>query len=682
MKLNKLKLSNVGLYHGKREFDLTINPTSHQPIILFGGLNGAGKTTIFDAIKHCLYGKEIFERTDIKKYEDYLINKIHRSEELIIQPNSASITLDFEYSKFGSINNYSVERSWELNKTRIVESLTIYENGKILDEVEQDDWQDFIKEIIPIGLSRLFFFDGEKIQKIMADNNSLEFSNSVKALLGIDLIEKLQTDLKTYKSKYLKDISTDKFRKSIELFGVTCDQLSKEISNEKDKLAKQNDLLQVIYTKRDAYKDKITAQGATFLTNKNNLSIDKKNLENEMELINEKLREIASGSLHLLICKELTQKLTKQIDQEENKKISDLTKSKITNQKSKFLNRVAKSNLWQESDFILNDQKKSIYNKSTAKEDFFERLRNMLSGEIDEIFELNKKDHIPEILKLSSAQSKKLTNTISNSLDIVPDNLKSFSSQFEKKFKKVESIVAEINKAPDEELIKPMFETLAKMDEEVIRISAEVKMIEAVLKSKQFNLQENERKREKLEAEEVKLQKDSLKLSYVIKSDKVLKKFKKRLAENKITILKKEFMTIFEKLHRKKDMIDHISIDHEQFRLQLYSKNNSIITTEQLSSGEKEIFAISLLYALAKTSGQNLPFVIDTPLGRLDSDHRDNLVEKFFPEASHQMLIFSTDTEIDSSYYDMLKPHISKSYNLNYMNEMKETEVEEGYFWN
>jgi DNA sulfur modification protein DndD len=88
-----------------------------------------------------------------------------------------------------------------------------------------------------------------------------------------------------------------------------------------------------------------------------------------------------------------------------------------------------------------------------------------------------------------------------------------------------------------------------------------------------------------------------------------------------------------------------------------------------------------MLWALAKASGQKLPFIIDTPLARLDSKHRDNLIRHFFPVASHQVMVFSTNTEVDLQYFDLLRPHISQSYNLDYDETSQRTVVKEGYFW-
>jgi len=85
---------------------------------------------------------------------------------------------------------------------------------------------------------------------------------------------------------------------------------------------------------------------------------------------------------------------------------------------------------------------------------------------------------------------------------------------------------------------------------------------------------------------------------------------------------------------------------------------------------------------IAPALGSPFPIVIDTPLGRLDSDHRANLVQNYFPYISHQVILFSTDTEVDQEYFEALKPHISHAYHLEYDPDKGATLVSEGYFWN
>ena len=122
-------------------------------------------------------------------------------------------------------------------------------------------------------------------------------------------------------------------------------------------------------------------------------------------------------------------------------------------------------------------------------------------------------------------------------------------------------------------------------------------------------------------------------------------------------------------------------IDPSTFAITLYNEAGHALSKERLSEGEKQIFAISVLWGLARASAHPLPAIIDTPMARLDAAHRRHLVERYFPHASHQVLILSTDTEVDRHYYQALQPHIARAYHLNYDEKTRATQGEEGYFW-
>ena len=92
------------------------------------------------------------------------------------------------------------------------------------------------------------------------------------------------------------------------------------------------------------------------------------------------------------------------------------------------------------------------------------------------------------------------------------------------------------------------------------------------------------------------------------------------------------------------------------------------------------MLAVAILWALAKSSGKTLPTLIDTPLGRLDGPHRQKLIKNYFPKASSQVLIFSTDEEVTKEHYESLKPHIAAEYKINYTEETESSSFEEGYF--
>jgi len=666
MKINRLVLNNLGLFYGPKELTLRPVPSkdSKRNIVLFGGLNGSGKTTMFDAVRLCLYGKEILSGMSVAGYHDYLINKIHHSNALLVQPNHASIGLEFEYSQFGEVSTYYIERHWEAKGKKTIDSISIKKNGEELKEVRKESWQDFINQLIPPGLSQLFFFDGEKIHKMMGSDNNAEFKNSVKMLLGLDIIERLQADLRIYKTRNLKDLSTKKYKKEFEELDS---QKTSIVELKKKKMttlaALENDILK-IEDSISTYRQKISAQGNDFLERKDSLFAEKRTLEKDMEIIKDKMRELASGLLPLAIASSGLMRLKSHLIQEKKQQTDRLAGEKLKEKRNTFMEKFSSH------DFLpgIEPGVKTL-------------VKSALESELNRLFEPESEITIKEIFGFSSSQTDGLILSMERALNEVPETIKTLSNEYEEKFRLLQGIVGDLGKVPDEAFIKPMYEKLNELNLNLGALLNEKSHFEQEVAAFDRDIAEIDRKIEKVNSSVEEKEKDTLKLSLAKKAEEALSTYKRELALRKVDNFKTEFITIFQDLHRKKDLIANITIDPGTFNITLYDSKNAEITKESLSAGEKEIYAIALLTALAKTSGQNLPFIIDMPLGRLDSEHRDRIVERFFPYASHQLIVFSTNTEIEKKYFEVLKPSISHSYNLIYDQEYGNARIEEGFFW-
>ena len=160
-----------------------------------------------------------------------------------------------------------------------------------------------------------------------------------------------------------------------------------------------------------------------------------------------------------------------------------------------------------------------------------------------------------------------------------------------------------------------------------------------------------------------------------------MQEFLRRATRSKIDRLAMLVTESFRFLLRKQSLVERVCIDPETFAITLYDDRGQAIAKQRLSEGEKQIFAISVLWGLSRAAGRPLPAIIDTPMARLDAKHRNQLVARYFPHASHQVVILSTDTEIERQYFHDLQPHIARAYHLNYDEEHKQTAATEGYFW-
>jgi DNA sulfur modification protein DndD len=162
-----------------------------------------------------------------------------------------------------------------------------------------------------------------------------------------------------------------------------------------------------------------------------------------------------------------------------------------------------------------------------------------------------------------------------------------------------------------------------------------------------------------------------------------LKIFREKLTLRKLNKLEEEVKNCFLYLLHKSDLVHRIAIDAQTFSIALYDLKGKPVPKNRLSAGEKQLLAIAFLWGLAKVSGKRLPVAIDTPLGRLDSSHRNNLVERYFPAASHQVILLSTDTEIAKKEVELLRENeaIAREYLLKYNSGKRETTIKDGYFW-
>ena len=201
MLLTKVVINDFGVYRGRNEFDFQTKPD--KPIILCGGTNGAGKTTLFESIMLCFYGQNSFEqKTSQKQYHDKILRKIHRYLGTKKAADEATVTIEFQFAHEEKIVEYQVMRMWQNNDEKIDETFTIKKKNPSdekfvkLDSIEESGWQVFIEQLIPKGIVKLFFFDGEQIQKI-ADEGEIDnhIKSSFDALLGLDLVKQLINDI-------------------------------------------------------------------------------------------------------------------------------------------------------------------------------------------------------------------------------------------------------------------------------------------------------------------------------------------------------------------------------------------------------------------------------------------------------------------------------------------------------
>ena len=168
-------------------------------------------------------------------------------------------------------------------------------------------------------------------------------------------------------------------------------------------------------------------------------------------------------------------------------------------------------------------------------------------------------------------------------------------------------------------------------------------------------------------------------IDYALRTKETMAIFRKKLIERKTKRLSISMQEAFQYLAHKKSLVDKVEIDPHSLNIKLYDKNGLEVSKQRLAAGEKQMLAISLLWGLTHSSGRMLPVIIDTPMGRLDSSHRQNFVSRYLPGASHQVIVLSTDTEINGELYKLLHEYVGQEYWLDYSDQSQSTIIRKGY---
>ncbi|WP_033288304.1 DNA sulfur modification protein DndD [Amycolatopsis jejuensis] len=658
MILDELVLHNVGVFAGRHSFELT-PPSPDKPIILIGALNGAGKTTFLDSIQLALFGP--LARTASRgggSYQSYLRRLIHNDAPL---DEGAAIELAFHIVERGHERHYRLRRAWTGTATGARERVDVLVDDRP-DGTLSRQWAERVDAFVPRGVAELFFFDGEKIETLAELDNAREvLRTAIGALLGLDLVDRLAADLTLVERNHKADQAApamqkvlDTVRNKVDMHREQKEQMKRSVDEARGKLERAEKRLFDV-------NERLRLEGGELFDRSSELEAAKLHLAESAKDLDSRLRDAAAGTLPL------------QLVREQLLELAESAESELYDRRQRDIRDI----LQKRDRAILGQLKKQAVSTEVIKnvQDYLAADRKSQTG----------KEKKKPIAELSNESVVILRRLIDADLDAEIGNAQRLIDQRATVVQELDDVLQMIASVPREKAL----DELRQDRDDAYRVVAEATQLlnqaETEVSAAAAAEHEAERRLSGLlekAADELGAAEDSRRvIEHSQRVRTTLSRFRHEASRRNVDRIQKLILESLQRLARKDRLITDIRIDPETFEVELQGRNGTVLLPQQLSAGERQLLAVSMLWGLGQASGRPLPVVIDTPLGRLDGIHRNHLLERYFPQASHQVILLSTDQEIDEAAWKRLRKHVGHTYQLEHDAGRGSTRATTGYLW-
>lgn len=660
MLIQRIKISNYKTY---LSLDLDLTVDDERPIILIGGANGGGKTTLFEAINGALYGLKI-------KNKEHFMELLNQGALKKTKPE-ISLQITFVGKVLGQQQKYILKRTYLLNpQGRPLESVSLNMNGNMYvygtmtapkDRAKaEQEINKIIKANLPEELSQYFLFDAMQSSKLLQENVFAQtIRDNFENVLGFKKYLQLKRAAEKVQQEWAQQrLDAEKEAEEYNKFCAQKDQLTNDLNT---CIAKQDEKFKYLTSVETEYKQaKEGAQEASVLNKKiQELANKIGNIVKRAATYTEDLKSFVDNIEIDLFLPKLASNLAQEINnilhikeqlQKENTGSYPLeTLKDVTNKIITYLKDLSLCNESVDEEQVVAHI--VAVQNSTNKEDPFSYLDE---AEVTALANLTKRSGVNQFIALDRERQE---------LEIQLSTLDDLRSQKQ---------TLEQTQTNGNEYLIQNYETAQQQVEEL-------QAQEATLKA---NIQRLEKR---IHQFDVQIQQEpDIKFDTLVKLKPLFEKIVDCLLKKKKAQIETEMQQQLNKLllsykgHvAKVELSDSI----EQFNIKLYHTAGNEISLNQLNAASKQIFIQVLLKVLRNLGDYNPPVMIDTVMGVLDNESRDALMEEYFPQLAEQTILLCTTSEIRTdSDYIKLEPFISKTYTLHRNVEEQNTTVEQGYF--
>lgn len=651
MQLREIEITNFGVFRGEHRFDLRPYPADGRNLVVFVGHNGAGKSTIFQALSLALLGRTALGgRVTQQAYQEFLRGRFHRHADRRGAPaaTECGLKLRFEYVRSGRPVEVEVRRRWRLMDRSVSESLSITEDGQPVDVPEQD-LPVWLEEMFPLAVASLCLFDAEQLESMSdVDQYGTMIRQAIDRVLGLDLVGRLQQDLTHLTMRRGGARAAERLRDQVVRAQSAVDVAAARLADhQREAEALDHDEENARHALAFAERD-LVAAGGTYAVRRPLLQERLAVVERDTREVQDQVRALAADLLPFALAPALCRAFLDRVEAE-----SEARRIQVA------------QGLWDERVGAVETRLRAESTWASVGIDSEQRdaLMRVVLGAL-------RADGLapppPDIHHLSDADYARSVEWVGRILTSVPDQARAYGARLRALAEERKSLQRELERAPDDAVLADIHARVAALHDALAGFTPRRRALDQRGASLGAQLAQQERLRDRAGADLAQAQAEEQQMRLVEASKLALRAYEDALLRRHLAIVESALASAFNAVCQKDHLLSSVAIDPETGGVTLRAAAGHEIALGAFSAGERQIFALATLRALREASGRHLPFVVDSPTARLDQAHRRRFLQDYIPATGYQAIMFGTDLELDEVTLALAEPWLARVYRLAY----------------